>query len=585
MESVKWRKKELEDTGRCESLRKGLGVHALTARLLSLRGVQDVDVAEKFLSPSLRDLPHPTVMKGVDKACERIANAILSNERIVIYGDYDVDGVTSTSLLTLFFRSIGVPEERVNFFIPNRVLHGYGLRPACIPLVEELGCDLMITVDCGITSVDEVRLAKERGIETIIIDHHLTPPDLPDAFAILNPHQPGCQYPDKGLAAVGVTFNLVMALRAHLRQRGYFNERPEPNLKQFLDIVALGTVADVVPVGGVNRIFVRIGLQQMKRTQWLGLDSLLRTARVNVERLAAGTLGYQLGPRINAAGRLRDAAIGVKLLTTENPSEAYRLSEELDQENRKRREIEKHIHNEARNMLQQSEKMLAEPAIVLSHEGWHPGVIGIVASRLVEEFHRPTVVIAMEKGVGKGSARSIRGFHLHQGFTACQAHLEQFGGHAMAAGLTIHVDEIVPFRRAFMEHARQVLTPDDLCPTLEFDAEFSPSDLSDMLLEEIEELEPYGISNPAPLLVGHKVPVVQQKLVGAEGKHLSLRVGVSAQRSLKAIAFGQHNVYPLPHEITLAYRPQFDYWQGKRSIQLQIKKIYPIEEITESPMF
>lgn len=573
MSNARWSEKAFHHPIPCIALQKELGLHPLTARLLVLRGVRGPEDAEKFLSPSFSNLPDPISLKGMRAACQRIERALKENEHIVIYGDYDVDGVTSTSLFCLFLREIGVDPSRLHFFIPHRIEHGYGLQKSCLPLVKEPGCDLLITVDCGITSREEVAMAQEMGIDTIILDHHLAPAELPEAHAILNPHQPGCEYPFKHLAAVGVTFNLLVGLRRHLREKGFFAQRREPNLRKFLDLVALGTVADIVPLQGVNRIFVQAGLEQMRQTEWVGLDALMRVAGVKRARLSAGSVGFQIGPRINAAGRMREASTGVRLLTTRDVDEAATLSEQLNRENQSRRELERSIHREARQMLLQSEQMMEAPAVVLAHEGWHPGVIGIVASRIVEEFHRPTVIIAMQQGAGKGSARSIPGFHMHQGLSACSDHLIQFGGHKAAAGLSIEAEHLAAFRDALVAFAAQTLTPEELTPKVEYDAVFAPDELSEALLEELVELEPHGMSNPAPLLLGVDVPVIRQRCVGNEGKHVQFQVPLPGQGSIKAIAFSKHDYYPLDKQATFAYRPQFDYWQGRRSIQIQVKHI------------
>lgn len=512
-------------------------------------------------------------MKGLDKACERIHQAICEKEQIVIYGDYDVDGVTSTSILFLFLRELGVPASHLHFFIPHRIEHGYGLQASCLPEVKKLGCDLMITVDCGISNRKEVGLATELGIETIIIDHHLTPPELPEAFAILNPHQEGCLYPDKELAAVGVTFNLMIGLRAFLREKGFFKKQKEPNLKKFTDLVALGTVADVVPLRGVNRIFVRTGLSQMEKSCWVGLNALMNVSDMTEGNYKASQLGFQVGPRINAVGRMHKASVGVDLLCTKNPKLAEKLALDLDHQNELRRSNERQTHREAREIIKSSPEFLNAPAIVLAKEGWHPGVIGIVASRLVEEYHRPVFMLALSGDKGKGSGRSISSFHLYKALGECQKELIQFGGHAMAAGLTMDSDKVDAFRERLCEIASERLKPIDLQPIVHYDAVFDPGYLTENLVNEMGRLEPYGMGNPAPVLLGESLQVCRQKLVGSDQDHLQCQFRTVNGQILKGIAFSHKKYYPLPEHTTIAYRPQINSWKGRRSVELHIKKV------------
>ena len=573
-ESFRWSQRTPVDANSCLELQKAFGIELLTAKLLYSRGLQEPDDAKPFLFPTLKELPKPQLMKGLVSACKRIAEAIEKKERVVIYGDYDVDGVTSTSILYLFLQELGMTTDHLSYFIPHRLKHGYGLQKACLPIVKELGCDLMITVDCGISSKDEVAEAKEMGIETIIIDHHLTPPELPEATSILNPHQDGCEYPDKRLAAVGVTFNLMIGLRAVLREQGFFTTRQEPNLRKYIDLVALGTVADVVPLLGVNRIFVHVGLQQMRRTAWLGIKALLEVAGSDPHRLNAGTLGFQLGPRINAAGRMDVASTGVQLLCSQDYRETREFARQLDEQNRLRRSSERTILQDARMALLQEPELLLERAVVLAKEDWHPGVIGIVASRLVEEFCRPVVLIGLLDELGKGSCRSIEGFHIYDALGECAEFLSAFGGHAAAAGLSIEKDKIEAFQKKFFEVARERLTDEDLLPSAEYDFEYELSGLSEKLIHELERLAPFGTENPAPILLARDLPVTYQRIVGSQKEHLQLKVRPPGSRKdIKGIAFGAHNLHPLPSQISLTYRPQINEWQGRRSIELLIKRI------------
>ncbi len=570
MNATIWRERRAVDPAICRRLEEELGIESTIARLLVLRDIHTIEEAERFLSPAWEHMPKPEQMLGMKEACERITLALERNERIVIYGDYDVDGVTSTSTLYLFLLELGVQSDRLHFFIPHRVTHGYGLQKACFPEIVALGCDLLVTVDCGISSREEVGELRQMGMDVIIIDHHQAPPDLPEANAILNPHQPRCPYPEKILAAVGVTFQLMIGLRSFLRERGFFTakRRAEPKLNRYLDFVALGTVADIVPLRGVNRLLVNKGLQQMKRTEWLGLRALMEVAGVR-EKVEAYDLGFKIGPRVNAAGRMSDASAGVELLTTQDFHRARSLAEVLNRENQERQQTEREIQNQARDLLEKSPDLLSEHAIVLGHEQWHPGVIGIVASRLVDAYHRPVVVIALNGSEGKGSARSISGFHLYNALKACESLLLKCGGHAAAAGLSIKTEQLGAFREAFTAQARAALTPEDLQPRLEYDIEMDPGDLKQELLDALERLEPFGMGNPAPVFVARDLAIVSQRIVKQQHLKLSVR---GRKQPRDGIAFNQS---PLPptKRIAIAYKPQINDFQGRHSIEMMIKQI------------
>ncbi len=571
MNATIWRERRAVDPDLCRQLERDLGIHPMIARLLVLRDIQTPEAAAHFLAPAWEHMPKPEQMLGMTEACQRITLALERNERILIYGDYDVDGVTSTSTLYLFLLELGVSADRLHFFIPHRVTHGYGLQKACFPDIVALGCDLMITVDCGISSREEVGELRQMGIDVIIIDHHQAPPELPEANAILNPHQPKCPYPEKILAAVGVTFHLMVGLRAYLREKGFFTarRREEPKLNRYLDLVALGTVADIVPLRGVNRLLVNKGLQQMQRTEWLGLRALMEAAGVKIEKIEAYDLGFKVGPRINAAGRMSDASAGVELLTTKDFHRARSLAEVLNRENQERQQIERDIQTQARDMLEKSPDLLSEYAIVLGHEQWHPGVIGIVASRLVDAYHRPVVVIALNGGEGKGSARSISGFHLYDALKSCEHLLLRCGGHAAAAGLSIKTEQLGAFREAFTAQARAVLTPEDLQPRLAYDIEMDPGDLNEELLAALARLEPFGMGNPGPVFVARDLVVVSKRIL--KQQHLKLVVR-GRKQPRDGIAF-YHSEIPQSDRIAVAYKPEINEFQGRRSIQLMIKQI------------
>jgi single-stranded-DNA-specific exonuclease len=549
------------------ALGKALNLHPLAARVLAARGHPDPAEAQHFLAAALTDLPDPFTMKGMPAAVERIVRAIEAGERIAAYGDYDVDGVTSTVLLAGFLKASGAD---VVTYTPHRLVEGYGLNTAAVGKLASGGVKLLVSLDCGITSLEEVRAASALGLDTVVVDHHTVPVELPAAVAILNPHQPGCPYPSKELAAVGVTFALVMALRKRLREAGRFGAaRPEPNLKDALDLVALGTVADVVPLVGANRILVRWGLEQIARTRRPGLKALKRVAGLaDGTPVTAGQVGFRLGPRINAAGRLDDAGRGVRLLLDADEAQARALAEELDRENQARQEIERRMLDEA---LADATAAMARGArgFVLSRDGWHPGVVGIVAARVAERFHRPSVLIGVADGVGKGSGRSIEGFNLYDALATCQSHLARFGGHKHAAGVTIEPGRMEGFRAAFEAHAAASLTEEDLTPRCRIDGWIASADVTPRAAEDLEKLGPYGAGHPEPVFA-LRAPVGRCRTVGAGQQHLKVVLG----SGLDAIGFGMGEQLALCRgEVEAAFTVGFDDWDGTKRLQLRLKDL------------
>ena len=555
------------DEGAAARLASTLNLHPLAARVLATRGLADPGDAERFLAARLTDLPDPFSMRGMEAAVERLALALSRGEKIALYGDYDVDGVTSTSLLAHVLRACGADPVT---YVPHRLAEGYGLNAAAVEKLASRGVNLLVTLDCGITSVEEVRVATAHGLDTIVVDHHTVPVALPAASAILNPHQVGCGYPFKHLAAVGVTFCLAMALRRRLRERGWFRpERPEPNLKEALDLVALGTVADVVPLVGVNRTLVRAGLEQLARTRRPGLRALKAVAGVpEGTAITAGQVGFRLGPRINAAGRLDDAGRGVRLLLTADEGEARQLAQALDDENRARQEIERRILQEA---LDDAAVRVAAGArgLVLSRDGWHPGVVGIVASRVVEKFHRPAVLVGVADGVGKGSGRSIEGFHLYDALASCAEHLSRFGGHRHAAGVTIEPAAVAPFRAAFERYAGDRLRDEDLVPRCRIEGRLPAGTDADRLAADLERLAPFGAGHAEPVFAW-RGKAARARTVGGDGAHLKLDLAAG----LGAIGFGLGSrASECGGEIDAAVSIGVDEWNGARRVQLKIRDL------------
>jgi len=550
-----------------ERLARELALDPVAARVLACRGLGEPVEAERFLASRLADLPDPFRMKGMESAVARVARALETGERIALYGDYDVDGVTSTALLASFLRAAG---GDVVTYVPHRLVEGYGLNTDAVRRLAAEGARLLVSLDCGITSVSEVKAAAELGVDTVVVDHHTAPVELPAAVAILNPHQPGCDYPYKALAAVGVTFCLAMALRRRLRDAGRFGAGcAEPNLREALDLVALGTVADVVALTGVNRILVRWGLEELARTRRPGLQALKRVAGIPAgTAVSAGQVGFRLGPRINAAGRLDDASRGVRLLLEKDPAAAAALADELDRENRSRQEIEREILEQAIAMADERVQAGAR-GLVLSRESWHPGVVGIVASRVVERYHRPAVLVGVAGGVGKGSGRSIEAFHLHDALAHCAAHLTRFGGHKHAAGLTLDPAQLPAFRDEFEAYARERLDEDDLVPRCRIEGRFAPEQVSERTARALEQLAPYGAGHPEPLFALRGRPQ-RARTVGAGGTHLKLAFGAGVD----AIGFSLGDRLGLcSGEVEAAVTLGFDEWDGARRLQLKIRDL------------
>ena len=548
------------------------GVSPLTIQILQNRGITDPDQAKQFLAPALSDLPDPFLMKDAKVAALRILQAIRRREKISLFGDYDVDGITATALLLLFLREAGA---QVDFYLPHRLKEGYGLNQTAVEKIKAEGAKLLITADCGVSNFEEVRWAGEHGLEVIITDHHEIPKTLPPALAVLNPKQSDCPYPFKGLAGVGVAFNLVIALRRLLREEGVWNNGNMPNLKGYLDLVALGTVSDVVPLTGVNRIIAKHGLKELTRSSRAGILALKEIGGLANAIVDTTAVNFRFAPRINAAGRLDDAAAVVRMLIAGDPSEAQKIALRLDELNLQRQRIEEKILFEAREMIQRSEELKGRKTFVLASPDWHPGVIGIVASRLTEEFHRPAILIALKGKMGKGSGRSIPSFSLYQALKSCERWMERFGGHEQAVGLAISAEAIPDFSRALEEFADSALSPELLIPSLTLDTVVRLEQMNESFLSELDSLAPFGMGNPEPIMGLHDLTVVDSKPVGKN--HLRLRVQ-EGRIVRDAIGFRMASLHPLSRQrVKLALSPQVNIFQGRRTLQLKILDLQPAD--------
>lgn len=553
------------DEPRATTIADQCGVDEHTARLLVGRGVTDAGAVDAYLNPRLAHLPDPALLKGLTPAAIRVADAIEAGHKVALYGDYDVDGVTSTSLLAAFMTSEGLAPRT---YIPKRLTEGYGLNAGAVDELAGEGTQLLITLDCGITATREIARANEHGIDCIVVDHHRCPPELPHAFATLNPQQADCTYPDKGLAAVGVCFNLVVGVRKVLRERGRYEGREQPNLRRYLDLVALGTIADMVPLSGVNRVLAWYGVQELRAARRPGVRALMEVSKVRWARCSSSDVGFRLGPRINAAGRLSDASYGVRLLLTDQMDEARKLAATLDAANAQRQQIEREV---VEAVIEQIEGRELPDAIVLYDDQWHPGVVGIVASKIVERYERPTIIIG--EG-GRGSARTARGLHLYNAINDVSDYLMKFGGHRAAAGLTIEPGKIPAFRAALIERVRADDGLGDAVATVVYDDELPLKALSYDFACELARLEPFGNGNPQPLFKTTGATVKSARLVGKD--HLKLRLTQGNLPSIEGIAFSRgdmHAEMTEGREIELISHLERSEFSGMEHLELRIRDL------------
>ncbi len=561
----RWELAKDVDSETLQSFIDEFDLHPSVAKILMLRGLNSVESASAFFEPDIRKLHNPLLLNDMEQAAERIATALRKKEKIWIYGDYDVDGITSVSLLYLFFRELG---GEVGYYIPNRQHEGYGISESGIDSAIEKGAQLIITVDCGITSVEEVKYAHQKGIDMIISDHHQPGDQLPDALAVVNPKRKDSTYPFGDLAGVGVAYKLAQGVCHVLDLDLHYLDR-------FIDLVAVGTAADIVPLVDENRIFVRHGLQKINSQPLVGIRALIETANLRFGKIDVGHIIYGLAPRLNAVGRLGSAGRAVELMITANSQRGLHLASELETENRTRKSIDTHTLEEAILQVEQTYNPETDNVIVIAKEAWHSGVIGIVASRLIEKYYRPTVMITVEDGIGKGSARSIPGFDLYESLGECSHLLEQFGGHTYAAGLTLEAEKVDDFRRVFNEVASKYLEDDDLIPKLHIDADLELNAVNRSLFDSINSFAPFGPMNPQPLFVSYNVALSgYPRIVG--NNHLKFQVKHNG-RILDCIGFNLGErirrldpVRPVNH---IVYTIEENEWNGQINIQLRIKDV------------
>ncbi|MDK2798466.1 MAG: single-stranded-DNA-specific exonuclease [Clostridiales bacterium] len=495
-----------------KKISKTFNISPLVATIIANRGIQKYEDIKMFLKNDITHLHDPFLMKDMNKAVARIKRAIENKERITVYGDYDVDGVTSTAILVKYLLTCGA---YVDYYIPDRINEGYGVNKYALEKIHTNGTTLMITVDSGITALEEVDYANKLGLDIIVTDHHECKEEIPNACAVLNPKQNDCNYPFKELAGVGVTFKLLQALAGKENFLALIND--------YCDIVCLGTIADVVPLLGENRLIVSRGLKSMPYTNNLGLKSLIKVAGLEGKKISTGMVGFSIAPRVNAAGRIGSALRAVELFLTDDADIACKIAQELNEENKNRQETEAYILQEALEFIERDFDLNKQKVIVLSNKNWHHGVIGIVASRITEKFYRPSILIALEGEEGKGSGRSISGFNLFKALTECKDYLVSFGGHELAAGLSINKDKIPLFLRYINEYADIELSDDDLIPRIYIDCEIHVEHLTFDSIKQLEVLEPFGMGNASPVFAFCNTTISDIRTVG-DSKHLKLSV-------------------------------------------------------------
>jgi len=555
-----------------QRLAAALAIDPLVAAVLVNRSITSIASAQAFLTPSLGAIKPPGAIKDIERAAERVVMALKAREKILIFGDYDVDGVTATALLLDFLRTVGAC---VSHYIPHRRKEGYGLQVRHIrERIVPAGYRLIITVDCGISSHDAVQAAAAEGIDVIITDHHLPPKRLPGAVAVINPKREDCRAGLDHLAGVGMAFYLLIELRRQLRAGHFWQNRPEPNLKQFCNLVALGTIADMVPLVEENRAFIRAGLQSM--TARPGIKALMAASRIPSDRVASDDVAFRLAPRLNAAGRVAHASLALRLLTTDNPRHAERMARTLDRLNTRRQQMEAGIVDQIQHRIEGQPDLLDRQALILAEKDWHEGVLGIVAARLARQHTRPVILLTRSGSQVRGSARSVPGIDLYRLLASCETCLDHFGGHAMAAGLTLSVDRLADFEEQLLTNLAGQTQPEDFRKHLTLDAEITLDQISSHLLDQLESLQPFGQATPEPLFLARDVGVDTHRLVGGHHRQMVLQSRNQTAAGYPAIQFNIDPSQDPPARFArLAFHARWNRWNGSKRPQLVVVATVP----------
>ncbi len=557
-----------------EALGRSLHVHPLVAQVLHNRGLDEPVIAGQFIEPKLNDLHDPELLSGAVQAAELIAKAVADGRKIVIYGDYDVDGITGTAILHAILKMV---DASVDYYVPHRLEEGYGLNAEAVDKIIADGAEMIVTVDCGVSAVEPIARAKSAGVQVIVTDHHSLGPQLPPADAIVHPALPGGEYPNVNLAGAGVAFKLAWQTARTICG----TNRVDDEMRQFLldatCMAALGTIADVVPLLGENRVLAAYGLKGLKGTQHVGLRALLESAGLTGETLDAYHVGFVLGPRLNAAGRMGHARLAIEMLTGASLERSREIALYLDQQNTERRKVQDEITAQAFEMIEAGQ--LASPGrrgIVVGSEDWHGGVIGIVASRLVGKYGRPAVVVSLGDQIARGSCRSIDGFNMHQALTACGEHLEGFGGHAMAAGLTIAPDKLTAFSDAFVSYASSHISDEQMKPVLQIDASATLAELNYNTVRNLAQMAPFGRGNAAPVVVVRGCRVLNgPSRIGRSGTTVSITLGQDGA-TMRGVGFGMGDLTESLvgiNTVDVAFEPQLNTFRGNTTVQAMLRDV------------
>jgi single-stranded-DNA-specific exonuclease len=577
--SFRWVYSEPEREESVRSMAENLNIPEEIARLLVTRGIVSYEEARNFFRPESVSLHDPFLMKDMDKAAGRLSAAIRNHEKIVIYGDYDVDGTTATSILYLFLKGFGL---QVDYYIPHRFKEGYGINPDGIRFAIAQNADLIVSVDCGITAIEEALYAKEQGIDLIICDHHTVGDQIPDAVAVLDPKRPDCSYPFDGLSGAGVGFKLVQGT---VKQLGL----PDSLSDQFLDLVAISIASDIVPIVDENRTLMRRGLELINTRPRIGIKSLLEKIKIPPGSVNTSSIVFSIGPRINAAGRMGDATTAVELMIAEDVQSAVKYAAELESVNIRRRDTDSETMTQALDMLEADYNVDELSSMVLHNPDWHLGVIGIVASRLVDTYYRPTIMLSTVEGKIKGSARSIKGFNIYDALKQCEDLLEQFGGHEFAAGLTMDQDNLEEFRQRMDTIAYSMLSENDFKPELQIDSELDLEKLDMKFWKLLSQFEPFGPGNMRPVFVSRDICIDGVPAIVGNG-HLKIKVKQGSSATIDAIGFNMHEYLPAIRNcdvdrVDVAYVLEENFWNGKRSIQMRLKDIHVEEKVEAGGAF
>jgi len=564
----RWVVKEKGDTAVVKQLAGALGVSESLANLMAQRNISSADEAKSFFNPSLDYLHDPFLMKDMNIAVDRISTAVKKNERILVYGDYDVDGTTAVALMYSFLKD---QYSNVEYYIPDRYKEGYGVSFQGLDFAYQNNCKLVITLDCGIKAVEKVKYARTKGLDVIICDHHYPGVEIPKALAVLDPKQPSCSYPYKELSGCGVGFKLI---HAYSRVHGI----PFSKISHYLDLVAVSIASDIVPITGENRVLAYFGLKRLNESPRTGLREIIRESEVT-KALTIEDVVFKIGPRINAAGRMETGSKAVDLLVSSDTRLATGISREINNFNIERRSVDRIITTEAMRMIAEDQRTVNSRTTVLYNPTWKKGVIGIVASRLIETYYRPTVILTESNGFATGSARSVQGYDLYQAIEACSDLLESFGGHMYAAGLTLKKENIRPFMERFEQYVNSTITEEQLVPRIFIDTELSFSEINDEFFKTMSQFQPFGPENMSPVFVSRNVfDTGSGRMVGSSGEHLKLDLcqESTGQKSFSAIAFSQANHFEYikgGNPFDICYSLEMNEFRGNRNLQLNIRDI------------